>query len=389
VYELASKTFRRHQEDLAYYFPNGVNDGTQHVVSKNQHTYAQVLGYEGPGSLADLTSFTNLGEGPLLQVLRTCRRKLSADARDKVFGILGILPEDVRNDLHADYSLSIKEVYTDVVDYLLSTTGRLDVICEAIYFPLHTHSSNLPTWVPNWSHIPQTDALGLSYDFTASNRTKVDFRFVGEHRNRLEISAIPLDTIHRHGVAVGTLCAIADYLMAFLHWRALLLGCQDPSDAANSMAIQEAFCQMLCLDQIPSKWAQNWLDVVYHLCASLLRSRLPCLPLDEQLQSYATIDLGIHPNSRRQLLQKHIGAKMIGRCFCLTKEGLLGMGTGFMAPGDVVVVPLGCYTPILLRREGRGEYRFVGDIYIHGYMTGEAVDELEDGRREIKKYVIH
>jgi hypothetical protein len=80
----------------------------------------------------------------------------------------------------------------------------------------------------------------------------------------------------------------------------------------------------------------------------------------------------------------------MGRCFCLTKDGRLGMGTGFMAPDDVVVVPLGCRTPILLRRAGsRGEYRLIGDVYIHGYMTGRAVKQWKEGKREVKRYIIH
>jgi hypothetical protein len=61
-----------------------------------------------------------------------------------------------------------------------------------------------------------------------------------------------------------------------------------------------------------------------------------------------------------------------------------------MLPGDVVVVPLGCSTPILLRPEGtRGEYRFVGDVYIQGFMRGRAIDEWNSGERELRKYVLH
>jgi hypothetical protein len=112
--------------------------------------------------------------------------------------------------------------------------------------------------------------------------------------------------------------------------------------------------------------------------------------LDEELQSYLSADVGIPPDARRSLLQEHIGDKMMGRCFCLTKEGRLGMGTGFMAPEDVVVVPLGCNTPILLRSEGsKGEYRFIGDVFIDGYMRGKAVDRWQEGKRKLKTFVIH
>lgn len=81
---------------------------------------------------------------------------------------------------------------------------------------------------------------------------------------------------------------------------------------------------------------------------------------------------------------------MMGRCFCVTNEGRMGLGTGFMAPNDEVVVPLGCSTPVLLRPEGnRGEYRFVGDIYINGYMHGKAIEDLDSKKRRLKRYIIH
>ncbi len=64
----------------------------------------------------------------------------------------------------------------------------------------------------------------------------------------------------------------------------------------------------------------------------------------------------------------------------------MGMGSGFMGKGDVVVVPFGCSTPIILRAEGpRGEYRYVGDVYIHGFMHGEALT----GNKPVKKYMVH
>lgn len=48
-----------------------------------------------------------------------------------------------------------------------------------------------------------------------------------------------------------------------------------------------------------------------------------------------------------------------------------------MCHGDIVVVALGCKTPLTLRSQGTTEDgrpvdRLVGDIYLHGYMNGEA-----------------
>lgn len=180
--------------------------------------------------------------------------------------------------------------------------------------------------------------------------------------------------------------------MAFLHWRALLLPSLDNEKDEYSLQVQEDFCRTLSLGQVPPAYDKpnQWLTACYHVFASLLRERLPHLPLDQKLQDYIDANVDVMSETRRHFLQKHFGDRMMGRCFCRTEGGNIGMGSGLMSPGDVIVVPLGCSTPILLRQEGaRGEYRFIGDVYINGYMRGRAVDEWLDRKRELSKYVLH
>jgi hypothetical protein len=231
--------------------------------------------------------------------------------------------------------------------------------------------------------------LGRSFRFSAAGTTNTDYKLLNDRR-KLQISAVYLDTISIHGIAVGTLCTLADYLMAFLHWRALLLGNSGREDGASINSVHESFCRALCLNQIPVGWEEpgSWLAATYHCFASLLRERLPRLPLDQQLQGYIDAKVNIKPEARRRFLQEHFGSRMMGRCFCLTQAGYLGIGTGFMTVGDVVAVPLGCATPIILRPERDG-YRFVGDVYVDGYMYGEAISHWKSGERVLQKFVLH
>lgn len=401
AYRIASNVFWRYKSDIEYYFPGTSSNCFQQSVSQSQFTYSQVLVYQGPSSLPDVGSFCGLGDDSLLEVMRACRGKLSSDARDKVFGVLGVLPEEIRNEFPVDYSLSAKVVYTHVVDYLLETTERLDVIRESIHFPLYISSASLPSWVPDWSHIPVTTALRYP-NFAASGDTKAQHRFLDERRREIEISAIYVDTVKSRGISVGTLCTLADYLMAFLHWRALLLGSYESYGAADVDLnyAEESFCKSLCLNQIPNTGEFDsdnaWLTACYHVFASLIQERLACMPMDVSLQAYARIEMTreskpyIPPSSRRRFLQEHFGANMMGRCFFITDGDRIGMGTGFMAIGDVIVVPLGCQTPIILRPEGpKGEYRYVGDVYVHGWMAGKAIRELNEGRRTVEQFVMH
>lgn len=395
VYWEAARAFIKHKPQLKRFFEPNMREKNHSHISPTHFSPTQVLTHQGPASILIIPPVIEVGHSALLEVMQACRRKLCADPRDKVFGILGVLPQEIRKVIPVDYSLSVKKVYTNVVVYLLDTTKSLDVICESIHFPLHADSNNLPSWVPDWSHIPGPTPISLVGRFCAGSERKARYQLV-EKRNKLEISAIKVGSIRAHGVSVGTLCTLADYLMAFLHWRALLL--QDVGGVENedSLLAQERFCRTLCLDQVPGERGktQEWLTACYHVFASLLQERLPKLQLDRQLRSYASagvgLKVGIKPDGRRRFVDEHFGSRMMGRCFCITNNGSLGIGSGFMTPNDVIVVPLGCSTPIILRQEGaRGEYRFVGDVYLHGYMHMEAVEMWEKSAAELQRYVLH
>ncbi|KAF3046813.1 hypothetical protein E8E11_005536 [Didymella keratinophila] len=391
--EVASKLFFEHKDTLEHTLPASVIRKNGRSVASNSFTPSQVLVYQGPSSIPDVGTLMKL-ENPLLDIMRACRRKLTAKSHDKVFGILGVLPEEIRIEFIVDYELSVKDVYISVVDFVLSTSRQLDIIRESIHFPMHTGSAGLPTWCPDWSHIPDTSSLrrSLGYpSFKASGDSSAIYKPADEHR-KLEVSAIYISTVRERGIAVGTLTTLADHLMAFLHWRALLLGATSENVRRNNSSSHTAFCRTLCLDQIPSEWSEpeQWVRACYYVFSSLLRERLPYLPIDEGLQLYAAGDGSVRKEDRRKFLQRHFACNMMGRCFLLTDEGQMGLGSGFMAVGDIIVVPLGCATPVLLRREGRkNEYRYVGDVYLDQLMMGEAIQQLEAKKRELHKYLLH
>ena len=175
--------------------------------------------------------------------------------------------------------------------------------------------------------------------------------------------------------------------MAFLHWQTVLAKIRPQRRDENNT--REAFYRALCIGQTLQHYDYDWTNVCYHVFSSLLRERLPAIPLDRELAAYADIEIGLNPQSRSTILRDICGKRIMGRCLCVTENGLIGVGPGLMATGDVIVIPLGCYTPVILRPERREEYRFVGDIYVDGYMLGDAVYEYNKGRRQLLDYVIH
>ena len=395
VYKTASRTFARHKDDIATHFPPDSSDSKPQSMTRSRLPYADVLAHQGPASLPDVKSLLSLGDTSLLEVLQACRGRHASVPHDKVFGILGLLPEEIRDNFKPDYSLSVRDVYINVVDYLITTTERLDVICQSIHFPPRhattTAADSLPTWAPDWSHVPQTTTLGLSCDFKASGSTKARWSF-RDRRSKLAVSAVFLDVVKARGVAVGTtLTTEDDYLMAFTHWRALLAGEREPQTKEEHAELREVLCRTLCAGQIPPphRDPRRWSRVCYQTFASTMRERLPHLALDKEMVAYAGSAQEVSIAAQRRIVGETCGDRMRGRCLFITRNGgLVGLGSGFMAPGDIVVVPLGCYSPVVLRPEGDGEYRFVGDVYVDGYMYGEAIDEWEAKQKELDEYVI-
>ncbi|KXH43885.1 hypothetical protein CSAL01_01801 [Colletotrichum salicis] len=387
TYTDAASVFRNNMKVLNRYLSGTKQGKTYTGVSRNHFTYAAILANHGPSSLPKSRSLTGFifGEYSLLEVMRACRTKNATDPKDKVFGTLGLLSEELRNDIRVDYRSTLKSIYTHIVDLIVSTTGRLDVICDSIHYPLHANNASLPSWVPDWSHNPGTKAMGamnLTSKFSASLSQKAKIVLDG---NLLELSGVEIDTIEVHGIAVGPLGKLADYLMAFVHWRALFLGQYRGEKLDN----QYHFFRALCLNQVPSTVnnPKDWVTACNHVFASLLRERLPELPLDRELEEYVHATTTIGPQDRRQFLQEHFGDRMRGRCFYVTKEGRLGMGSGYMAVGDAIVVPFGCSTPIIIRPEGSdGGYRYVGDTYLNGFMYGRAINQWRKGERKERKF---
>ncbi|KAL1865360.1 hypothetical protein Daus18300_007250 [Diaporthe australafricana] len=397
AFQAASRVFKLHRDMLERRFRPGYSNN---FYQPRSGSYPQLLVHAGPGSLAGVgtpAKFRDLDKLPdraafqdLLAVLRTCRSKLTSDPRDKVFGMLGVLSERVRREIKVDYGLSVKDVYIGIFRTVVDETKSLDILCDSIHFPTYTNNNNLPSWVPDWSHVTPIAPITMGYEFRASGKLQAVVDFT--ERNKLRISAVPLGIIKECGTAVGTLCTVHDYLMAFLHWRACFLDAIDGEKGEKLKWYLETFCLTLGLWHVPRAIEKPKVSVelCHHIFASMIRDRLPKLAMDRELESYTDMDFGMDYNERRQLLQDHFGSKMMGRCFCMTHERLIGMGTGFMTRGDIIVVPLGCSTPVVLRPDDDG-YRFVGDVYISGYMHGRAVSESEAGDpdRDIRSYVLH
>lgn len=72
------------------------------------------------------------------------------------------------------------------------------------------------------------------------------------------------------------------------------------------------------------------------------------------------------------------------KLFC-TDKGYYGIGSPDTCFSDLLCVFLGSKTPFIIRRKG-DYYVLVGESYVQGLMSGEAIEEMERGNLTVQKF---
>ena len=67
------------------------------------------------------------------------------------------------------------------------------------------------------------------------------------------------------------------------------------------------------------------------------------------------------------------------RCICTTQGGLIGMVPRAAVPGDLIAILLGCSEPVVLRPKGEN-YQLIGSCFVEGLMKGEAIPDIDAGK---------
>jgi len=96
------------------------------------------------GMFSRLNLHTKITVRGIMDSLLLFRHSLATDARDKIYGLLGLLPE-IFNML-PDYDKSVREVYCEATVQLIERMKNLAVLLQAC-----SNDPGLPSWVPDFS----------------------------------------------------------------------------------------------------------------------------------------------------------------------------------------------------------------------------------------------
>jgi hypothetical protein len=86
----------------------------------------------------------------LEQVLDLGRKANVTDARDKIYGLLGLMPSKLSTKISPEYSdhHSEEEVFCEFAWTMPNEFKRLDFLTSRCAY---RHNSTLPSWVPDWT----------------------------------------------------------------------------------------------------------------------------------------------------------------------------------------------------------------------------------------------
>jgi hypothetical protein len=104
----------------------------------------------------------------------------------------------------------------------------------------------------------------------------------------------------------------------------------------------------------------------FHPAQSALPTLAHCVDCFHELQSG-----GVSPDAV-QFMNMAINDTP-NRSLFITVDGRICLGPRSVRVGDVVAVFLGCATPPVLRPNGLGQFKLIGEAYCYGLMQGEAL----------------
>jgi hypothetical protein len=341
----------------------------------------------------------------------------TTDARDRIYGLLGIIETDHPKYV-VDYNLSIADVYAGFTLYCIDRNSNLD-----IFGTLHTPDigqgspnglTDMPSWVTDWDKPRMGRKLITDPNYNASPGRAPSLVRISS--NLLKVRGLLIDSI----IAVGSpflnearyskrfpgtqyglkseeassvikswFAAVESvpYCYATGEWKGhafattLLAGFgEKPWDLSSKPPQKDLVCYSGSRVEV-FKHLWWWLESMLGSGSDIDRRRI--FPIGKTIMpDQWHLSSGIDnpkPGAVARLAKEmnSILASASGyTSLFATKNNWIGTGPVNIQVGDLVYLFYGARTPFIIRKgNSKGIYRLVGETYIHGLMFGEALQK--------------
>ncbi|KAI8945012.1 heterokaryon incompatibility protein-domain-containing protein [Xylaria longipes] len=288
-----------------------------------------------------------------LALVRRARWRGCSDARDKVYGLLGVCSPALARKITPKYSQSVGSLYRDTFLVYLEHSRRLEMLedCE-----FGVSAIDAPSWVPDWSVEQRLERMFA--ECSASGTSCAEAKYIAP--GLLEVTGVTCGEVGEMKSPMAWESPQGPPYRELVEW---VRSCQ-PQDAAHKKyvtgeTLQEAYVTAICLGQtrerVPESrypFAKEWKEIL----------------LPDDLAGSADVLGGAHIHVRTVI--RHLK----GMAFVTTSQGRVGLAPAATRLGDMTAVILGCSTPMILRPVNSNTgFQVIGACYIHGLMDAEAL----------------
>jgi hypothetical protein len=311
------------------------------------------------------------------RLIRLVRVKRTSSPVDRVYGVLGLLPPEIRRAITVNTTFSATEVYLDFAKAIVQAGHGIALLNNTSSTKL---LEGLVSWCPNFDSNTATSLL-------STHAEPCGYRASYEEQpadTDYSIYVMPnSNTIRALGLRVDAISEIVHYNY-------------DLCTTKESIE-WEAAC--LDLTRRVFKWEDNgnvpeayWRTLIANSMYGYYRDTLTFYKCDTDLQEVyrkwkAARQFERSPGDPGPLLDDSIGEFMsstqracTNRRFFATSGGRIGLGPIDIKIGDSVCVLYGGPVPFIIREHVDDRpCHLVGDAYIHGLMDGEAIKIRDQG----------
>lgn len=331
------------------------------------------------------------GVDPLEMAKSYCDNACTDD-RDRIYGLSPLFS----TPFNVDYRLSVQQVFINFAVYCIRTTGKLSVLSadlrrtywrpktqlEFATTDIRQWTTGLPSWCPDWAG-PLHGLRELDLQcFQAGGRRSAVLAHVTA--STLSLQGVIVSRIQKCSLTLGE-STESDFLG---HLRAIKSAEAVALDLLQSVPISKlwkAYLDVLVagselgdVDSL-SPWSEHL--PVRDLQSVLFKKLGGTWMAKCSKAMYHAAGLAIPPSLRHE--QRAVAKEMFrvihdassGTRMFSTSNGHLGTGPEGLYVGDVVCVLYGGDVPYVLRKVGdQGQYKLIGEAYVHGIMQGEAIE---------------
>jgi hypothetical protein len=349
----------------------------------------------------------------LLDLVQRSGYALASDPRDKIYGLLGLIPSGGVLFL-PDYSLVPSRVYTDFVISCIRESGKLLAICLRQPAPPDLQTvPGLPSWVPDIA-----DAAGtLSLRFGVFEGS---YHAAGWSPAQWSVSS-DFSELRALGIRCDVITGVEDvqqrgediYATLLRWWR--LAEHQDHKPHPCGLSKIQVFFLNIVKDvsrdrgtTLESKEMESR-EKLFRKAAGFAMAMLksgegvypistdfPTQIIDDDLER--VVDPAYEQRYYWEFTSSIMGL-IPDSAFFISSQGYMAIGPRRAEKGDVICVLLGYPTPLILRPVDShyiltedsyifvdNHYVLIGDSYIYGMMQGEIVREAKDCQREFATF---